>query len=147
LKSKTHSAFLSKKSKKIRFNISLHKKEDLQMKIFLSASAIVILLTFARKITEANKNGKLLQPIQQELKKHKVSFDTFYAVQTIFQQNGKAMAKDTLVFIMHEFVHPKLKAGWKYTIESLPYNAFDTTNPVKAAADTAVWTYKPYKPK
>jgi hypothetical protein len=118
------------------------------MKIFLSVSSIVILLVFARQITVANKSGKRLPPIPQELKKQTLSFDTFYAVRTIFKQGSKAIAKDTIVFIMHEIVEypPKVKAGIKYLLEPFAYNPFDTITPKKAAADTIVWTYKPYKP-
>jgi hypothetical protein len=118
------------------------------MKIFLSALVIVLLLAFARQITGANKNGKLLPAIPQVLKKQTIGVDTFYAVRTIFQQGRKAIAKDTIILIIHEIVvnPPKARAGIKYLLEPLPYNAFDTANPVKAAVDTIVWTHKPYKP-
>ena len=117
------------------------------MKILISASIIVMLLAFARQITETNKSGKLLQPIPQDLKKQTVRFDTFYALRTIIQPGRKAIAKDTIVLIMHEVVQPKARAGIKYSLDPLPYNPVDTVTPKKAVIDTIVWTYKPYRPK
>ncbi len=103
---------------------------------------------FTWQITGANKNSKLLQPILQVLKKQTISFDTFYAVRTIFQQGGKTIAKDTIVLIMHEIVvyPPKVRAGIKYSLEPLTYIPADTITPKKAATDTIVWNYKRYKP-
>ncbi len=119
------------------------------MKTFLSVLAIIILMVFARPFSGAEKRSRLLQPIPQQLKKDRPGIDTFYAVKTIFQQGGKTIAKDTVVFIMHEIPtsYPKARAGINLSIEPIPYDALDTTNPVLVRYDTVVWTYKPYKPK
>lgn len=119
------------------------------MKIFLSGLVMIILLVLARQISGADNNSGLLQPIAQPLKKQMPGIDTFYAIKTIFQQGGKTVAKDTFVVIMHEMPtsYPKARAGIKYSLEPVPYNPADTGKTKKAATDTIVWTYKPYKPK